>query len=89
MTFTSRIDSQVIASMLLDDEMSQSEFDAALAVIKADPAMMTALAASQFVNDALQGHLCLDDNFTARIMQYIAVSEAKRLAESDDESGQG
>lgn len=68
---------------LLEESIDPSEFDAAIARLEANPALMESLMAVQFVSDAVHGNPCPDKRYTARIMQFIAAAEQRRI---DDEA---
>ena len=70
-------------SELLEENIDPSKFDAAIAKLEANPALMESLMAVQFVSDAVHGNSCPDKRYTARIMQFIAASEQRRI---DDEA---
>jgi hypothetical protein len=67
---------------LLDDDIDVASFDSALDELGANPLLMGSLMAAQFVRDALNGNPCPDRHYTARIMQFIAASELKPIADA-------
>jgi hypothetical protein len=67
---------------LLDDDIGVEFFDSAIDELGANPLLMGSLMAAQFVRDALNGNPCPDRRYTARIMQFIALSEVKPIAEA-------
>lgn len=69
-----------LVAALLDDQIDPSTFDAATKQMEANPALMESLMAVQFVKDAVQGNPCLDQRYTARIMQFIATAEKHRIS---------
>lgn len=71
---------------LLDESTDVNAFDDAMEQLELQPALMDSLMALQFVRDAMQGNPCPDKHYTARIMQFIAEAEQRRLA---DEQGNG
>ena len=64
---------------LLEESTDYATFETALKTLDANPALMESLMTVQFVKDAMQGNPCPDMHYTARIMQYIADAERKRI----------
>lgn len=61
-------------SALLDDEISSAEFTILSAQFSANPALMSALKAQQYVRDSMAGFTCPDYLYTERIMNFIQCS---------------
>jgi hypothetical protein len=61
---------------LLEDEVDVSVFDAAVAQLETDPALIDSLIAAQLARDALHGNPAPDRNYTLRIMKFIADAES-------------
>ena len=66
---------------MLEENIDLNKMNAALKELEMYPALMGSLTAVQFVKDALRGNPCLDKGYSAGIMQFIAVAEAKRMAD--------
>ncbi len=65
-------------SALLDDDISSTDFTILSAQFSANPALVGALKAQQYVRDALTGFSSPDYRYTERIMDFIARSVAKK-----------
>lgn len=70
---------------LLEEDISDTAFQAAIEELEASPALFTSLMVVQFVKDALRGNCCPDRHYTATIMHFIAAAEAERTAECGTE----
>ena len=68
---------------LLEESIDPNDFDAVIKKLETNPALMGSLMAVQFVSDAVHGNPSPDKRYTARIMQYIAAAEQRRI---DDEA---
>lgn len=64
-------------SALLDDEISSVDFTILSAQFSANPTLVTALKAQQYVRDALAGFSSPDYLYTERIMAFIQRSVTK------------
>ena len=75
------IDSTQRVLGLLDDEIDDAAFKAAIDELDASPELMDMLMTVQLVKDALKGTVCLDRKYSAGIMRFIANAEASAKAE--------
>ena len=75
----------VKVATLLEESTDSDTFETALRTLDANPALMESLMAVQFVSDAMQGNPCPDKRYTARIMQFIADAERKRIADENSD----
>jgi hypothetical protein len=78
-------DSMEYVLQLLEEDISDTAFQAAIEELDASPALFESLVAVQFVKDALRGNCCPDRHYTAGIMRFIAAAEATRTAECGTE----
>lgn len=77
-----KLEHVVAVAALLEENIDVASFNAALQELEMNPALMASLMSVQFVKDALHGNPCLDKQYTARILRYVAAAEKQRI---DDE----
>jgi hypothetical protein len=68
---------------LLEDEIDLATFESAMEELVDYLTALHTLRAVQFVKDAMQGNLCPDRQYTARIMKFIAAAEAAGVADNE------
>ena len=79
------LETVAMLATLLEENIDSDTFDAAIKQLETNPALMESLMAVQFVSDAIKGNPCPDKRYTARIMQFIADAEQRRIADEKND----